>query len=256
MTIISLKGRIKMNYTPYSSNKKGNYVFYIIIIIVLVIIAVIAWVGLSDMNKTENNSKPDTSIIDEPNSSKNNSQEYNSNNSSYNSNNNSINDNNIIPENPESSMPNITPSTPTNEGVKDEPYTQKSYTMPTNGDILKDFSNTSLQYSATFGDMRLHPAVDIACKEGAFIGALTDGKVVSVEKSSLLGNVITIDHGDGLIVKYASVKNSKLKAGDKVKSGDLIGEADTVPNECGDQSHLHLEASQNGKPVSILKFFS
>ena len=246
-----------MNYTPYSSNKKGNYVFYIIIIIVLAIIAVIAWVGLSDMNKAENNSKPDTGIIDEPN--KDNSQEYNSNDSSYNSNDNSINDSNdnsIIPENPENNMPNITPSTPTNDGVKDEPYTQKSYTMPTNGDILKDFSNTSLQYSSTFSDMRLHPAVDIACKEGAFIGALTDGKVLSVEESTSLGNVITIDHGDGLIVKYASVKNSKLKAGDKVKSGDLIGEADTVPNECGDQSHIHLEATENGKPVSILKFFS
>lgn len=246
-----------MNYTPYSSNKKGNYVFYIIIIIVLAIIAVIAWVGLSNMSKTDDNKNPDTSIIEEPNSNKDNSQEYNSNDSSYNSNDNSINeDNNIIPENPESSMPDITPSTPTNDDVKDEPYTQKSYTMPTNGDILKDFSSTALQYSATFGDMRLHLAVDIACKEGAFIGALTDGKVLSVEESASLGNVITIDHGDGLIVKYASIKNSKLKAGDKVKSGDLIGEADTVPNECADQSHLHLEATENGKPVSILKFFS
>ncbi len=238
-----------MNYTPYSSNKKGNYVFYIIIIIALVVIAIVAWIGLSDMNKPKDTT-PNNSISDKSESDKDNSQEYSSNGSSYNDN------SSIISENPMDNMPNITPSTPTNDDVKNEPYTKKSYSMPVNGDILKDFSEKTLQYSATFGDMRLHLAVDIACKEGTFIGALTDGKVLSVEENTSLGKVITIDHGDGLTVKYAAIKESKVKAGDSVKSGALIGTVGTVPNESSDQSHLHIEALENGKPISILKFFN
>lgn len=232
-----------MNYTPYSSNKKGNYVFYIIIVVALIVIAAVAWIGLSNMN--DNSTDPDTSMNENSKPNNDNSQEYNSNDSSY---------NDSIPENPKDFVSDIMPSKPTDDTVSNEPYA-KSYTMPVNGDILKDFSLDTLQFSQTFGDMRLHPAVDIACKEGTFISALTDGKVLSVEESVSLGNVITIDHGDGLTVKYACVKDAKVKAGDKVKSGDLIGKVGTIPNECSDQSHLHLEATKNDTPISVMEFF-
>lgn len=233
-----------MNYTPYSENKNKNYVFYIIIVAALIIIAIIAWIGLSNMNDDTQN-VPDTSMNESPNSN-NNSQEYNSNDSSYND--------SSTPENPKDFVSDIMPSAPTDDEVPNQPY-EKSYTMPVNGDILKDFSTETLQFSQTFGDMRLHTAVDIACKEGTFISSLTDGKVLSFEESTALGGVLTVDHGDGLIVKYACVKEPKFKAGDKVKSGDLIGKVGTVPNESSDQPHLHLEATKNNKPISILDFF-
>ena len=219
-------------------------VISIIIIVALIIIAAVAWIGLSNM-KDNNTADPDTSMNENSKPNDNNSQEYNSNDSSY---------NDSIPENPKDFVSDIMPSTPTDDTVSNEPY-QKSYTMPVNGDVLKDFSTDTLQFSQTFGDMRLHPAVDIACKEGTFISALTDGKVLSIEESITLGNVITIDHGDGIIVKYACVKDAKVKNGDKVKGGDLIGKVGTVPNESSYQSHLHLEATKNGKPISILDFF-
>lgn len=230
-----------MNYTPYSENKNKNYIFYIIIVVALIIIAVVAWIGLSNMN--DPTTDPDTSMNESPNSD--NSQEYNSNDSSY---------NDSITETPKDFVSEIIPSTPTDDTVSNQPY-EKSYTMPINGDILKDFSADTLQFSQTFGDMRLHTAVDIACKEGAFISALTDGKVLSFEESTALGGVLTIDHGDGLIVKYACIKDPKFKAGDTLKSGDLIGAVGTVPNESSDQSHLHIEATKNNKPISILDFF-
>ncbi len=233
-----------MNYTPYSENKNRNYVFYIIIVIALIVIAAVAWIGLSNMNN-DNTNDPDTSMSENQKPNNDNSQEYNSNDSSY---------NDSTPENPKDFVSDIMPSIPTDDTVSNEPYA-KSYTMPVNGDILKDFSTDTLQFSQTFGDMRLHPAVDVACKEGTFISALTDGKVLSVEESITLGDVITIDHGDGLIVKYACVKDAKVKAGDKVKGGDLIGKVGTIPNESSDQPHLHLEATKNDKPISILDFF-
>ncbi len=233
-----------MNYEPYSSKKKGNYVFYIIVVVALLLIAIVAWIGLS--NISEPNTDPDTSINETPSlDDDNNSQEYESNDSSY---------NDSTPEKPKDFISEILPSTPTDDTVKDEPY-QKSYVMPVNGDILKDFSNTTLQFSQTFGDMRLHPAVDIAAKEGTFVSAITDGKVLSVEESSTLGNIITIDHGDGLIVKYAAIKNAKVKAGSQIKAGDIIGAVGTIPCESSDQPHLHIEATKNNNPISVMDFF-
>ena len=195
------------------------------------------------MNKP--NPTPNSSINENTNSN-NNSSEYESSPPSYND--------NSTNQTPSDFVSQIVPSTPTNDEVENQPY-EKSYVMPINGEILKDFSNDTLQFSQTFGDMRLHTAVDIASKEGTFISAITDGKVQSVEESSTLGKVITIDHGDGLIVKYAAVKDVKIKKGDTVKTGDLIGSVATVPSESSDQPHLHIEATLNNKPISIMQFF-
>lgn len=227
-----------MKYTKYSSQKRGNSAFYIILAICLAVIGIAAWFAFSKMADT----KPDVKS-DMPNN------EYNSNNSSY-------NDNSDILE-PTPQTP--TPSTPTAEEPEDVPYEepapQKAYTMPVNGEISKDFSENILQYSATFGDMRIHNAIDIACKDGTLVSALTDGKVLSVEQTANLGSVITIDHGDGLIVKYAAIKDVKVKNGNTVQMGDTIGAVTTVPSECADQSHLHIEAYKDSSAISILTLF-
>ena len=46
-----------------------------------------------------------------------------------------------------------------------------------------------------------------------------------------------------------------VKKGDKVSSTTLIGSLDTVPSECLDPAHLHLEFLKDGKPVSASKLF-
>lgn len=228
-----------MKYTQYAHKKKGNSAFYITIALCLVILGVIAFIAFNnidtdDQKMPKNSSTPFTSS------------EYNSSNSSY------INSESEIPSNP------------TDNEVKNEEYKTeskakakkvKAYSLPVNGEILKDFSLKALQYSATFNDMRIHPAVDIACAEGTLVSAAADGKVQSVEDTADLGKVVTIDHGDGLIIKYCSLKNVTVKKDTAVKMGDSIGAVGTVPCECSDQSHLHIEAFKNGKSISILKFF-
>ncbi len=232
-----------MKYSQYSSNKKGNSAFYIILAVCLLVVGVAAWFAFSNMADTTPNV---TSNIP---SSKPQTNEYNNNSSSYNNNENIVDD----------GIENVIPSEPTADEVVDVPYVepepQKSYTMPVNGEILKDFSTSTLQYSATYGDMRIHNAVDIACKDGTIVTSCSDGTVQSVEKSATLGNVVTIDHGDGLVIKYAALNNVSLKSGDAVKGGDNIGTVSTVPSECADQSHLHIEAFKDAKSISILSLF-
>ena len=224
-----------MKYSQYSSNNQGNSAFYIVIAFCLILIGVAAWFAFSRMNAEPPVNQTPQSSID------NNFSEYPNDTSSYNE---------IVPD----TSSDIISSEITNEIVENEPYTEpQAYALPVNGEILKDFSNSALQYSATFGDMRIHNAVDIACSEGTVVTACTDGKVMSIEETSSLGTVITIDHGDGLIIKYAAIKDVAVKKDASVSMGDKLGTVGTVPNECADQTHLHLEAYSNGESISILE---
>ena len=231
-----------MKYTEDSSKKRGNSAFYIVLAVCLIVIGIAAWAAFSNLADT----KPE---IDN-NSSQN--SEYNNNNPSYNEN-----------TNPNTNQPNavenVMPTTPTAEEKQDvpveEPTPRKAYSMPVNGEILKDFSLTALQYSETYGDMRIHAAVDISCKEGTVVTACTDGKVQSVEQTATYGTVVTIDHGEGLVIKYSSLKNLNVKNGDTVKTGDNLGTVTEIPSECTEQSHLHLEAYRNSQPISNLSLF-
>ena len=231
-----------MKYTEDSSQKRGNSAFFIVLAVCLIVIGIAAWAAFSNLADT----KPE---IDN-NSSQN--SEYNNNNPSYNEN-----------TNPNTNQPNgvenVIPTTPTAEEKQDvpveEPTPRKAYSMPVNGEILKDFSLTALQYSETYGDMRIHGGVDISCKEGTVVTACTDGKVQSVEQTATYGTVVTIDHGEGLVIKYSSLKNLNVKNGDTVKTGDNLGTVTEIPSECTEQSHLHLEAYRNSQPISILSLF-
>ncbi len=229
-----------MKYTQYSQKKKGNSAFYITITLCLVLVGVAAWFAFTsvDSNSIES-TKPKTSeppVV---------SDEYNSGNESYTE---------SIEE---------APSNPTDETVKNQEYNKKpteskkpkSYCLPVNGEILKDFNLEALQYSATYGDMRIHAAVDIACSEGTLVSAATDGKIQNIENTADYGKTVTIDHGDGLIIKYCGLKNVTAQKDTAVKMGDNIGAVGTVPCECSDQSHLHIECFQNGKSISIFNFF-
>lgn len=146
------------------------------------------------------------------------------------------------------------------ENVENEPYEEEtpaeavqSYTMPVEGEILKDFSLKQLQYSKTMFDMRLHLGVDILCKEGSNIRAMSDGVVESIEETSDYGKVITIKHSDEITIKYASFKTALVKVGDKVKMGDVIGNSGTVQIECQDEAHIHIEAYKNGEVCDPLQ---
>ena len=125
-----------------------------------------------------------------------------------------------------------------------------NFISPVEGKISKSYSETELQYSATYGDMRLHTGIDIACEKGASVKAMEEGRVVSVEENTSFGTVITVDHGNGITAKYCGIENVTVKAEDKLAKGEIIGAVGTVPCECADQSHIHIEMHEKGKTVS------
>ena len=228
-----------MKYTESSDNRKNavNTGLYIIIGLCLLVIGGASWFALSATNEE---AKPDTQ------SSK---SEYSAPSTSYNE---SVVDPPYISE-------------PMQESVKDQPYSSKAevteekkpeiivFSMPVQGEVLKPHSQSQLQFSATYSDMRLHTGVDIAAKKGTAVSACGDGTVKNIELNTTFGNVITIEHKNGITAKYASVENIEVEISDNVKAGDIIGTVATIPAECADKEHLHLEVFKNGKAADPLK---
>ena len=97
-------------------------------------------------------------------------------------------------------------------------------------------------------DWRLHYGADFAGEEGQSVKAMAPGTVVSVENDALWGGVIEIDHGLGVVSRYCGAKPI-VKVGDAVEGGAPIGDLQTVPCECAQPPHLHLEMLVDGFPI-------
>ena len=129
------------------------------------------------------------------------------------------------------------------------------FIMPIDGNILKPFSDNTLLYSQTYKDMRVHTGVDIAPTVANVVVSAFSGTVVGVDENTNYGTVITIDHGDGIMLSYCGVKNVTVKNGDVVEAEEIIGEIGTVLNESADKPHLHLELMVEGQYKDPLTLF-
>ncbi|MDR1733559.1 MAG: M23 family metallopeptidase [Oscillospiraceae bacterium] len=133
------------------------------------------------------------------------------------------------------------------------PYTG-SFAMPFGTKVTKDYSGGEMVKSATMGDWRVHDAVDFSGEKDGKVLAIQDGTVQSVKNDPLLGVVVTIDHGNGMIVKYCGLsENSTVQTGADVSKGEEIGIIGQVPCESTEGTHLHLEIAVNGKVADPLK---
>ena len=133
------------------------------------------------------------------------------------------------------------------------------YIAPVSGNVIKDFSGEELVFSVTMNDYRVHTGVDIACSVGEAVKCFSDGIIVSIEDTPLMGNTITVDHGDGLISRYSNLSHiypGGIEVGTEVSMGDIIGGiGESALIECGEEPHLHFEVSKNGTEVDPISFY-
>ena len=80
--------------------------------------------------------------------------------------------------------------------------------------------------------------------------AAEDGVVVFAGWGGTGGNMITIDHGEGLVTKYLHHAILYVEAGQKVYKGQQIGLSGTTGNSTG--NHLHFQVEECGKAVDSL----
>lgn len=98
--------------------------------------------------------------------------------------------------------------------------------------------------------------IDIAVKDGKPFDVIASlsGNVTKVQEDSLLGNVIEVDHGDGVVTRYQSVTDIKVAVGDEVKQGDVIATASKsqINQEAG--THVHFEIRKDDVAVNPIEF--
>jgi len=94
---------------------------------------------------------------------------------------------------------------------------------------------------------KFHSGADIRGKHGTPVMAAGAGTVICAEPKNGYGNVIFIDHGNGLITRYAHLRKFEVKHGELVAAGQRIGQVGATGRTTG--PHLHFEVRIAGNPV-------
>ena len=123
------------------------------------------------------------------------------------------------------------------------------FSMPVKGEICGTHSGGELVKYEALNEWRTHDGIDIAAEAGTEILACADGKILSVTSDPLWGTVVEIQHEGNVVSVYSGLAPEvPVKAGDEVKSGDVIGTlGETNLAEVNMDSHLHFAMKENGK---------
>jgi murein DD-endopeptidase MepM/ murein hydrolase activator NlpD len=126
------------------------------------------------------------------------------------------------------------------------------------------FGNPSPQSSITsrfgnrtdpfLGRLALHAGIDFRARTGTEIHATGAGTVVVAGRNGGYGNMVEIDHGDGLTTRYAHLSRVLVKVGDHVDEADPVGFSGTTGRSTG--PHLHYEVRRDGKAIDPMRFLT
>jgi murein DD-endopeptidase MepM/ murein hydrolase activator NlpD len=102
--------------------------------------------------------------------------------------------------------------------------------------------------------MSRHEGLDFSAPSGTPIRAATGGVVRTVTLQSGYGNMVEIDHGEGLITRYAHAKVILVKEGELVTRGQMIARVGSTGLSTG--PHLHFEVRRDDKALDPRVFLA
>ena len=129
-------------------------------------------------------------------------------------------------------------------------------TQPVSGKVLNAYSGDELVYSSTLGDWRTHNGVDYACAQDAQVCAPAAGKVTAVDTDSRWGSVVCIEDSAGHLWRVCGTADPTVQTGDEVSVGQILGRAGSIPNECAEETHIHLEVLQGEQYLDPAKLLN
>jgi murein DD-endopeptidase MepM/ murein hydrolase activator NlpD len=122
--------------------------------------------------------------------------------------------------------------------------------MPTQGWLTSAFS--AMREHPILHVARPHEGIDVTAPKGSPIEAPAAGRVTDAGWEPGYGNTITIDHGYGIVTKFAHASKLLVRKGQHVARGQriaLVGNTGLATS-----SHLHYEVHVNGRPVNPLRY--
>jgi murein DD-endopeptidase MepM/ murein hydrolase activator NlpD len=96
------------------------------------------------------------------------------------------------------------------------------------------------------GTRDFHTGLDFAAPLGTVVRAATSGVVISARPGGGYGNLVKIQHADGVETWYAHLASYSVRPGQHVESGEEIGRVGSTGNSTG--PHLHFEVRVDGEP--------
>lgn len=114
---------------------------------------------------------------------------------------------------------------------------------PVNFKYVSSSFNPRRKHPVT-GKIKAHRGIDYAAKTGTPVMASGNGKVIRAGYSKYNGNYVFMQHGNTYVTKYLHLHKRKVKRGQRVKQGQVIGTVGATGRVTG--PHLHYEFLVNG----------
>jgi murein DD-endopeptidase MepM/ murein hydrolase activator NlpD len=129
-------------------------------------------------------------------------------------------------------------------------------TIPTTLPVAMGYysSNYGYRLDPITGRSTFHTGVDLIANTGTPVLAAAGGVVATSSHVQEYGNMIDIDHDNGLTSRYAHLSKSLVKVGDVVMKGQVIANVGATGRVTG--PHLHFEVREKGIPLNPNKFLS
>jgi len=102
------------------------------------------------------------------------------------------------------------------------------------------------------GQKTFHEGIDFPAEAGTTVDAAASGKVIFADVHPAYGKMVEIDHGNGLVSRYAHCSVLLVKEGDLVIRGQRVAEVGSTGRSTG--PHLHFEVRLNGVPQNPARF--
>lgn len=114
-------------------------------------------------------------------------------------------------------------------------------------------SGYGVRVDPIYGTMKMHEGMDFSAPIGTPVYATADGTVRTASRQGLYGNLIEIDHGYNYVTRYAHLSSIKVRPGQTVHRGDLIGEVGNTGKSTG--PHLHYEVRLRGVAQNPVNYY-
>jgi murein DD-endopeptidase MepM/ murein hydrolase activator NlpD len=122
---------------------------------------------------------------------------------------------------------------------------------PVDGRLLSPFGGRTDPFS---GEGAVHTGVDLSAAIGTPVHAAADGIVAHASWGGQYGNLVVIDHGNGMQTWYAHLSRFLVVPGQEIRRGDILGRSGATGKVTA--PHLHYEVRVGGTPVNPYKYLT
>lgn len=122
-----------------------------------------------------------------------------------------------------------------------------------NKNLKQTASGYGMRIDPIYKTVKFHAGMDFSANIGTPVYVTGNGTVKQAGWDGLYGNCIIVDHGFGYVTRYAHLNKMKVRVGQKVVRGEVIGEVGSTGKSTG--PHLHYEVHVKGEIVNPVNYY-